>query len=332
MGSQFVDLNGDGHSDYLTSIFDGSPHVSWGSEEGFTEPELLYDAGKERILVAYYWDYDEGSHLTTGRSMPDGEAANIRGISALAFDWDADGDFDLLQGTYEEGRLFLQLNEGTNAEPRFTGKNQDVLAGGEPLRNDAKMTTPRLVDWDGDGDQDLVYGTFGDASEPGRVLLLVNTGRIGAPEFAAPRVLLEGIVGSEVSEAAGPSEGLYPEVVDWDGDGDLDLIVGGYSRWSPPGRELSEEEQATVARLRAREAELQEAYAAISVEYSDALDAALEGKSEEEQEAVFTEVYGQFRERMQAASEALKEVTDEIETYVPRPQRKPLVWFYERVQ
>ena len=132
MGSQFVDLNGDGHSDYLTSIFDGSPHVSWGSEEGFSEPELLYDAGKERILVAYYWDYDEESHLTTGRAMPDGKAASIRGISALAFDWDADGDFDLLQGTYEEGRLFLQLNEGTNHEPRFTGKNQPVLAGTSP--------------------------------------------------------------------------------------------------------------------------------------------------------------------------------------------------------
>ena len=332
MGSQFVDLNGDGHSDYLTSIFDGSPHVSWGSEEGFSEPELLYDAGKERILVAYYWDYDEESHLTTGRAMPDGKAASIRGISALAFDWDADGDFDLLQGTYEEGRLFLQLNEGTNHEPRFTGKNQPVLAGGVPLENKAKMTTPRLVDWDGDGDQDIVYGTFGDASKPGKVYLLTNTGKVGAPVFAAPEVLLDGSTVGEPTEATGPNEGLYPEVVDWDGDGDLDLIVGGYSRWTPAGRELSADEEAMVAELRSQLAALEAAYQTVHEEVNKALEKALEGVPEDEHEPIYQEVWKSFEERMSAATQGMAEVNKQLEELVPAAKRKPFVWYYERLR
>ena len=44
MGSQFVDLDADGHLDYLTATFDGSPHVSYGSKEGFGTPERLKDA------------------------------------------------------------------------------------------------------------------------------------------------------------------------------------------------------------------------------------------------------------------------------------------------
>ena len=46
-----------------------------------------------------------------------------------------------------------------------------------------------------------------------------------------------------------PDAGLYVDAVDYDADGDLDLVVGGYSMWEPVARELTEEEQATVARL-----------------------------------------------------------------------------------
>ena len=41
MGSQFVDFNTDGHLDYITATFDGSPHVSYGSAEGFGAPERI---------------------------------------------------------------------------------------------------------------------------------------------------------------------------------------------------------------------------------------------------------------------------------------------------
>ena len=51
MGSQFVDFNADGHIDYLTATFDGSPHVAYGSPEGFGEPEHLKDKDGERVMA-----------------------------------------------------------------------------------------------------------------------------------------------------------------------------------------------------------------------------------------------------------------------------------------
>ena len=100
MGSQFVDLNGDGHVDYLTATFDGSPHVALGDGTGFGEPARLTDAEGERVLISSIWDYDEKKHVDIGRALQTDDAPNERCISALAFDWDADGDFDLLLGSY----------------------------------------------------------------------------------------------------------------------------------------------------------------------------------------------------------------------------------------
>ena len=44
MGSQFVDLNGDGHVDYLTATFDGSPHVAFGDGTGWMAKRRPYQA------------------------------------------------------------------------------------------------------------------------------------------------------------------------------------------------------------------------------------------------------------------------------------------------
>ena len=81
MGSQFVDFNGDGHLDYLSATFDGSPHISYGSPEGFAKPERLKDAQGNRILISYFWNYEDRQHQKIGRSMPDGKPVRQRCIS-----------------------------------------------------------------------------------------------------------------------------------------------------------------------------------------------------------------------------------------------------------
>jgi parallel beta-helix repeat protein len=73
---------------------------------------------------------------------------------------------------------------------------------------------PDLADWDGDGDQDLIIG---DAS--GSIWFFNNT---GAGIFA-DGVMLTLTNGTAINI----STQVIPRIVDWDGDGHLDIVAGG---------------------------------------------------------------------------------------------------------
>ena len=336
MGSQFVDLNADGHLDYLTATYDGSPHIAYGSAEGFGKPERLKDAQGERILISSIWNYDAATHEDLGRSMPDGKPRSERCISALAFDWEGDGDFDLLLGSYENGHLYRQMNDGTNAEPKFTGKNVPVMAGAEPFALPAKMTAPRLVDWDGDGDLDLIAGSFGSCWGPtgtgGGVYLSLNIGKKGRPSFGP----LETLIAPQAkggTEPTRPDAGLYADAVDYDGDGDLDLVVGGYSMWTPRARPLSEEEQATVALLKKHQQAIQKQQADVMGKVNAEVAKAAEGleRTSKEYRQKWSEVRAKYGGQIAAWQKENQRLAKRIGELVPAAQRKSFVWLYERL-
>jgi len=139
-------------------------------------------------------------------------------------DMDGDGDLDILLGN-EDGRptWIEQLAGGKLSEERFLLQWDAVIDAG-------CLSVPVSCDWDGDGDIDLLVGNssgfveyFKNISDRPDEFSYVLGRRLRA-NGTEIRVLA-GNAGS----IQGPDEAKYgytmPEVVDWDEDGDLDLLL-----------------------------------------------------------------------------------------------------------
>ncbi|HLU40266.1 MAG TPA: FG-GAP-like repeat-containing protein [Planctomycetota bacterium] len=184
-----------------------------------------------------------------------------------------------------------------------------------------------MVDYDGDGLEDLLVGTFGDSygnGKGGRILVFRNTGKRGAPEFGKPDVL----VVPSAKDGRGPvrpDTGLYADLADYDGDGDLDLIVGGYSHWTPEQRELTADEEKRVAQLRAEMKKVNDDQSALTRQMSEAAKG-LEPEAATRKRAQFLQ---ERQAEFQSLSKRRTEVQKELDKLVAAPQRVSFVWIYE---
>jgi hypothetical protein len=120
-------------------------------------------------------------------------------------DLDGDGDLDLLVGE-SSGWLNFYRNDGGPGRPVFTLVSDEF----EGVRI-GRRSAPLLSDLDRDGDLDLLVG-----SESNGLALLRNEG-----SRAAARLVRDSTFSVPVPALAVPAAG------DLDGDGDLDLVVGG---------------------------------------------------------------------------------------------------------
>ncbi len=207
----FADFDGDGDLDLLCGEF----------LDGFTYFENLGTRTEPR--------YARGRRVKdrTGARL----AMDLEMIVPIAFDWDKDGDLDLIVGD-EDGRVAFVENTG-----KFDAERTPIFAAPVYFQQEADtlkcgaLATPMSVDWDGDGDGDIVSG-----NTAGYVEFFENLSgpKVVQPKWAAPsRIEIDGkpfrVMAGSNGSIQGPAEAKWGyttlNVADWDGDGRLDIVL-----------------------------------------------------------------------------------------------------------
>jgi hypothetical protein len=140
-------------------------------------------------------------------------------------DLDGDGHLDMFSGSYWPGDIFMFRGAAGGKYEKgeiLMGADGKHVNAGPPWQdekkpeNDSLAASPWLVDFDGDGDLDLLIGNLA-----GRVILIANEGDARKPVFVRKGALQA--AGTDIDVGHGDAG---PTTADWDGDGRWDLLVG----------------------------------------------------------------------------------------------------------
>lgn len=288
-----ADLNGDGKEDLIV----GSSHPrtaqpSLNFAAGYNNPQESWNPNASRLYIMYNQSTADSLIFDDPLLIEaDGSPISAFGFPyPIAFDMDKDGLTDLAVGQHKPGLMYFR-NAGTKVQPRFTyaglltdehkepilsilaihprfadldgdGRHEllastyfgcvdDILQfkqknGGwakqGPLMMASDRNTPVMsqgigtiepIDWDGDGDTDLVVG-----SEPAAPKVIINKGNNARPVWAVPAPLkfadgspveyysIDRGLGSVWGPMEWYMERVLPRLADWDGDGIRDMLTG----------------------------------------------------------------------------------------------------------
>ena len=231
---KYVDYENDGDLDIVVGIQDGE---DYGWDNAFDENGIWTNGPLHGYV--YLIENIDGKYEFKDKILAGEKPIDVYGAPSPNFDdFDNDGDLDIICGEFiDKFTWFENIGSRTSpkyAEGRYLENNNGIITMG------LEMIIPVSMDWDDDGDIDLIVG-----DEDGRVAFMENTGDVDGhmPVFNSPRYF------QQKTEYLKFGALVTPFSTDWDDDGDEDLICGnsaGYigfienldggnpPQWAPP--------------------------------------------------------------------------------------------------
>ena len=301
-----MDIDQDGHVD----IVSGSYSRSGGGIPGMAGLfQVLYGQSGGKFKAAETLKGSDGEPLVIPGK---GEDDLIKRICTRQFivDWNGDGKLDIVTGNFE-GTFFWFKGDGKG---KFEPKPELINQGGKPLKITGVHSDPFVIDWDGDGDLDLLSGS----SDAG-VYFAENTAGAGkVPELKGFKALInppgkEWSSGKSLREedVKRPNYATRVWADDVNGDGKLDLFIGDSTALSSPKKGLAESER------KSKLAEWEKESAVAQKKYEEATKDVKD----------FKKLSPEQREAVNKASQELFNVQQKRAAFVTE-ERTGFVWLY----
>lgn len=208
---KYVDYEDDGDLDIVVGIQDGE---DYGWDNAFDDHGNWTNGPLHGFV--YLIENVKGKYLLRDKIMAGGKPIDVYGAPSPNFDdFDNDGDLDIICGEFLDKLTWFE-NIGSRNNPKYAeGRYLENSLG--ILKMDLEMILPVSLDWDKDGDIDLVVG-----DEDGRVAWVENTGKVKnqMPVFNSPKYF------QQKAQYLKFGALVTPFSTDWDNDGDEDLICG----------------------------------------------------------------------------------------------------------
>ncbi len=159
-------------------------------------------------------------------------------------DINGDGNLDLIYGE-QNGNLVQFLGTDTKGVNNLSDTGEVLRDVDGNLLKPGDISSPHFTDWDGDQDLDIISGTG-----EGGIYYSENIGDVNTPKWKAFTEWLPPITGDDgprpehqnSRHKLQPSTNTTVQVVDYNNDGKLDLLVGDHARLNTPVEGISDED------------------------------------------------------------------------------------------
>lgn len=238
-----MDINGDGHLDLVTGGFNSLTEIG-------NAPVYVMRGGEERLKFSIS---EYLKTVTDGFPLPMDEYPFC--TKPCFADLNGDGLLDLIYGN-RMGKFYCINGVKAEAGLSFSGTGKYLhYSDKSHVHIPAGYSSPHFVDWDADGDRDLLSG-----SKKGGVFYIENKGTANKPVWEKPEILLEPLSYSEKGGQlspyllAGKGSPTVPQyvtsvtTVDYNRDGKIDLVVGDHSTLHAelPNQELNTKDTGNI--------------------------------------------------------------------------------------